>query len=123
VLGVYEEARVELLHDVFVFAYERSAAKYRAVRESLGEPDLFRLNYRTQLKEAVGALVRGAMTPTAGKRWLSRYLSGLPEEARVRFATVVESELQSLHDGNVARYRVTPSEFACWRTVFKGPRP
>ena len=30
VLGVYEETRLDLLREVFVFAYERSAAKYRA---------------------------------------------------------------------------------------------
>ena len=46
VLAVYELNRVELLRDVFVWAYERSSAGYSAVRQSLGEPDPFRLRYR-----------------------------------------------------------------------------
>jgi Fic family protein len=46
VLGVYELNRTELLKDVFIWAYERSAARYAAVRQSLGEPDPFRLRHR-----------------------------------------------------------------------------
>lgn len=35
-----------LLRDVFVWAYKRSCSRYSAVRQSLGEPDLFRTQYR-----------------------------------------------------------------------------
>ncbi len=45
-LGVYELNRIELLKDVFMWAYERSAARYAVLRQSLGEPDAFRLKYR-----------------------------------------------------------------------------
>lgn len=38
-LGVYELKKIDLLKDVFISAYERSAARYAAVRQSLGEPD------------------------------------------------------------------------------------
>jgi Fic/DOC family len=38
-LGVYELNRIELLRDVFIWSYERSAERYAAVRQSLGEPD------------------------------------------------------------------------------------
>jgi hypothetical protein len=31
---------------------------------------------------------------------------------------MVESELASLHEGNFARYRVRPSEFAAWQQVW-----
>jgi hypothetical protein len=44
VLGVYDLNTIDLLKDVFMWAYERSAARYAAVRQSLGEPDPFRLN-------------------------------------------------------------------------------
>ena len=39
-LGVYERNDVALLRDVFLWAYERSAARYAAVRQSLGSPIL-----------------------------------------------------------------------------------
>lgn len=38
---------------------------------------------------------------------------------RIRFVEVVETELMSLHEGNMARYRIRPSEFASWQTGWK----
>lgn len=55
-LGVYEVNRVGLLRDVFVWAYERSAQRYVAVRQSLGEPDRFRLKFRNELIEVAGEM-------------------------------------------------------------------
>ena len=55
-LSVYELNRIELLHVVFVWAYERSCARYTSIRQSLGEPDPFRLRYRKALAEVVGAM-------------------------------------------------------------------
>jgi hypothetical protein len=51
-------ARLLLLRDVFVWAYERSAKLYRAVRDSSPEPDPFRLKYRNALTEIAGEAVR-----------------------------------------------------------------
>lgn len=33
---------------------------------------------------------------------------------RERFREIVESGLLGLHEGNFARYRIRPSEFAAW---------
>ena len=44
-LAVYELNRVELLREVFAWAYERSCQRYGALRAMLGEPDPFRLRY------------------------------------------------------------------------------
>ncbi|HSJ04728.1 MAG TPA: hypothetical protein VK956_19810 [Verrucomicrobium sp.] len=32
---------------------------------------------------------------------------------------VVESELSTLHEGNIARYRLRPSEFQVWHQQWK----
>src|SRR5580693_3472278 len=50
---VYELNRVELLRDVYLRAYERSSRRYKTVRDSLPEPDAFRLKYRGALTEVV----------------------------------------------------------------------
>jgi len=57
-IGIYELNRVELLRDLYVWAYERSARQYKTVRDSLPEPDPFRLRYRTALTEVIGEIVR-----------------------------------------------------------------
>lgn len=52
ILGIYELNRIELLR-VFIWSYERSAERYAAVRQSLGEPDPFRLRHRDALRAVV----------------------------------------------------------------------
>ena len=120
ILGVYELNRVELLRDLFVWAYERSCARYSAVRQSLGEPDPFRLRYRTQIYKFVVAVIQGQMNKTEAIRWIAREAEeNIPEEERARFIEVVETELSSLHEGNIARYRLRPSEFEAWTRGWK----
>lgn len=120
VLGVYETNRTALLRDVFIWAYERSAARYAAVRQSLGEPDPFRLRHRDSLREVVGAVVRGRM----GKNQASAHVRAwarariVPNE-RERFQETAERELLGLHAGNFARYRIKPSEFAAWQEAWE----
>ncbi|MDP2783323.1 MAG: Fic family protein, partial [Sulfurimicrobium sp.] len=46
VLGLYELTRVELLRDLYVWAYERSTQEYLATKQDLAEPDPVRLAYR-----------------------------------------------------------------------------
>jgi len=57
VLGVYDLNKVDLSGDVFIWASERSAARYAAIRQSLGEPDPFRLRYRDQLRALIADLM------------------------------------------------------------------
>ena len=54
--------KVNLLKDLFISAYERSAARYAAVRQSLGEPDPFRLRHRAQLREVIGEIIRARLS-------------------------------------------------------------
>jgi len=115
-LGVYELNRIELLRDVFVWAFQRSCARYSAVRQSLGEPDPFRLRYRAPIAEIVTEIVRGRINRKAVTAFIKqRALEHIPREDRARFIEVVETELMSLHEGNIARYKLRPSEYQNWR--------
>jgi hypothetical protein len=124
VLGIYEMNRVDLLKDVFVWAYERSAARYTAVRQSLGEPDPFRLRHRTALREVVAAVVRGAMNRKDAVAHISAWTDENIDPAdRLQFRETGESELLNLHEGNFARYQIRPSEFEAWRKPWGGEPP
>lgn len=120
VLGVYELNRVELLRDVFVWAYERSSARYSAVRQSLGEPDPFRLRYRVLIAEVVAAMVRAGMDRKGAVARVRQCASEqVPPVDQPRFVEVVETEIMSLHEGNIARYRLRPAEFRAWRESWR----
>ncbi len=115
-LGVYELNRTELLRDVFVWAYERSCARYSAVRQSLGEPDPLRLRFRDQIASLVNNIIIGRLDKTAAVSAIKKHTAGhVNQEDRQRFIEMTETELLSLHDGNIARYRVSPSQFAEWK--------
>ncbi|MCX6874242.1 MAG: Fic family protein [Verrucomicrobia bacterium] len=119
-LGVYELTRVDYLREVFVWAYERSCARYSAVRQSLGEPDPFRLRHRQLLIDMVGEVVRGGMDKKIAAAFVRGQAAKLPETPDSdRLAAMAETELTSLHEGNFARYRVRPAEFAAWKRKWK----
>ena len=116
VLAIYELNRVELLRDVFVWAYERSSARYSAVRQSLGEPDPFRLRYRALVAELVAAVVRAGMGKKAATALArQRAAEQVSPADQARFVELVETEIMSLHEGNIARYRLRPAEYQAWR--------
>lgn len=116
VLGVYELKRMELMRDVFMWAYERSAANYAAHRQSMGEPDPFRLRWRADLQAVIGDVIRQCMTRADAQRhvlaWAREHVD---KKERERFTGMAEAELVSVRESNFARYRVRPSEYYTWR--------
>jgi hypothetical protein len=119
-LGIYELNRTELLREVFVWAYERSAARYSAIRQTLGEPDPFRLRHRKLLGEVVARVVQNRMDKQSAAAFVrkeSGQLTGAGECAR--FAEMAELELAGLHEGNFARFEIRPSEFASWKSLWR----
>jgi Fic family protein len=120
ILGVYELNQIELLRDVFVWAYGRSCRRYSAVQQSLGEPDQFRLRYRTLVSEFVAEIVRGSMDKKAAAAFIKqRAMEAVPKDDRARFIEVVETEAMGLHEGNIARYRLRPSQYQTWRKTWR----
>jgi hypothetical protein len=119
VLGVYELNKIDLLKDVFIWAYKRSAERYAAVKQSLGEADPFRLRNRAALREIVREVILGRMNRKAADvhitEWARRHIE--PAE-RDEFREVVETELLGLHEGNFVRYQIRPSEFEAWQRVW-----
>jgi hypothetical protein len=105
---------VELLRDVFIWAYERSCLRYKTVRDSLPEPDPFRLAHRQAFIEVVGDIVRDELPATAQQ--ISRIVGDSMKSSELkRFIQLALQELESLHEGNIARFRLRPSEFRRWQ--------
>jgi hypothetical protein len=118
-LGVYELNRVELLRDVFVWAYERSCQRYLAVKQSLPEPDPFRQKYRPALIETVATVVRSHQPATDGVV-RSVATSLVPASDLDRFVAMALSELEHMHEGNITRYPLRLSEYRAWKRLLEG---
>jgi hypothetical protein len=80
------------------------------VRQSLGEPDKFRVKFRNELREVVGTIVRGGLAPTveAVTRVAREHV---PAEHLDDFVRMTINDLENLHEGNFARFRLRASNF------------
>ncbi len=114
-LGLYELRRVEALRDVYLWAYQRSAERYRAIVKSLGEPDPFRLKYR----DALRAIVRAAVQELTPANEVAARVAALAEPHAMagdlpRLQAAALRELSALNEGTFHRYGLRPSEFERW---------
>ena len=112
-MGVYEMTRMELLRDVFVWAYERSCQRYVVIRDSVAEPDRFRMRYREALIEVIGGVVRERKPPTEDEIRVFAEPRVEPQDLP-RFVDLVNREFGRLNDGNIARYRIRLADYWSW---------
>jgi hypothetical protein len=84
------------------------------VRDSLPEPDPFPLKYRSALIDVVGEIVRHNLTPTKEAIAELAQPQVLPQDLE-QFRDLVALEIERLHAGNIARFRLRPQEFSRWR--------
>lgn len=112
-LGVYELNQVELLRDVFVWAYGRSCQQYVAVQQNMGKPDMLRMRYRRELGAVVAAMVQ-AMEPAAEVLVRSRVPSEVAQADQAAFVALVLAELKSLHPGKAVRFGLRALEVEGW---------
>lgn len=115
-LGIYEKNDVSLFRDLFMWAYKRSTQRYSAIQQSLGEPNLLKLLHKSKIQEIIQTIVKGK---TPGKKipgLLSNLVKKLklnPDDAK-KMLEILELEITTLHEGNIARYKIRPSEFKAW---------
>lgn len=114
ILGVYEMTRVELLRDLYVWAYERSTQEYLAIKQELAEPDPVRLAWREFIKQTIHDVVtQPDREPLATIR--QAVIGRIPEGERDSVQALIVEELRRIHEGVLARYGVRPSEFIAWK--------
>lgn len=118
-LGAYERNDVSLLRDLYVWAYKRSSQRYSAIQQAVGEPDIFKLKYRREIQDIVRAII---LEKIAGNQTVPRIRNmiqtlKLSEVDSIRLFQMIETEIMSLHDGNIARFKVRPSEFQEWKNA------
>lgn len=115
-LGVYEMTRVELLRDLYVWAYERSTQEYLVIKQELAQPDPLRLAWRDVIKETVREVV---MQPGVDPLSVIQRAAAerVPKGVRANVQTLMVDELRRLHEGVLARYGLRPSDYAAWKAA------
>jgi len=115
-LGVYEMTRVELLRDLYLWAYERSTQEYLAIKQDLAEPDPLRLAWRDFIKLTIRAVVQHPEhDPLSSIQ--QRVTERVPKREQSSVQALIVEELRRMHEGVLARYGLRPSEYAQWKAV------
>lgn len=114
ILGVYEMTRVELLRDLYVWAYERSTQEYLVIKQDLAEPDPLRLVWRDFIKQTIhDVITHPELDPFISiQQATSRKV---PENERASVQALIVEELRRIHEGLLARYGLRPSEYLTWK--------
>jgi hypothetical protein len=113
-LGIYELNRVALLRDVFVWAYERSCQRYTILRDSLPTPDPLRLKHREAVQVLVTDIINDGIHRNDVASIQKRVVALVDPEDIEDVLALTVNELNQLHEGNIARYRIRPSQFRNW---------
>lgn len=113
-IGIYELNDVALLKDVFVLTYERSVQEYLAVHQSLVAPDPLRLKNRKHIQELVHLIVKRRDKNVSGT--IDAYARiHIDESEQSLFKQFVLKELERLHEGVLASYRLNETDFKRWK--------
>ena len=113
--GRVRAALVELLRDLYVWAYERSTQEYLAIKQELAEPDPTRLAYRELIKQTIREVVQHPHADTLTT--IAQAIAQVPQADRDEVQALVVQELRRLHEGVLARYGLRPSELDAWRAA------
>ncbi|HWS26845.1 MAG TPA: Fic family protein, partial [Xanthomonadales bacterium] len=107
-LGIYERCNPCLLAEVFTEGYLRSIERFEVMRRSC-EPDPVAVMYRSEIRSTVRSVVLDGPAEIP---------SDVEEPHRVRFAELVQIELNLLRNGQpgaVVRMRLGEGDIARWR--------
>lgn len=78
------------------------------------------MKYRILIAEVVTEIVRGGMNKKTAVAFIKqRAIEGAPHEDQARLIEVVETEAMNLHEGNIARYHLRPSQYQTWRETWR----
>jgi len=118
-LGIYERNDFSLLRDLYLWAYKRSAQRYSAIQQSMGAPNLFKLKYRNVIQEIIRTIILEKIEGSQVVHKIQNLIEAkdLPADDAMELFKVIETEVLSLHDGSIARFKIRPSEFLEWKSV------
>lgn len=118
-LAVYELNKIEIIKDVFIWAYGRSSIRYAALRQTLGKPDPFVMKYRNEIKSLVTNIILNGLSYEEAILKIKQDAKIIPSDDQYRFIEIVDTELMNMHEGNIARYFIRPSEFHIWKEKWR----
>lgn len=108
--GIYELNNISLLREAYIDAYIASSENYKTLRAELESPEKAALVYREFVREVVRKCVLEwkEFRPEMIKKLAVK--ADIPDSDRQQVIDYIGQEFQTLHEGNVIRYRLLPED-------------
>ena len=113
-LAIYEKNEIKPMLDLFCWAYVRSCKQYGVVKQSLGEIDAFRIEYRQQRKEVIGFIVRDGLYGAAIEKYIEKYCANRDITEIDKFTAMTLADLNSLHVGAIIGLGISEEQLNAW---------
>lgn len=114
ILGLYETGKIDLLRDLFIWAYERSTQSYFVIQQNIAKPSAIRLAYRDLVKTTIHEIVTHPKIDYL--KIINKQVSqNVTHADQKNVQALILDELRRLHEGNLARYGLRLCEFQAWQ--------
>jgi Fic family protein len=101
--------------ELFQWAYIKSCEQYNVVKDSLGEIDSYRVQYRIARKEVIANIIREGIRGSEIELFIASYCDKNSINSPDKFITIVLQELETLHSGMLVSLGITESIFEAWK--------
>ena len=118
-LMIYELNNYGPMLDVFHWAYLRSCEHYDVVKDSLGEIDPFRIEYRQQRKYVMGQVILNGLHGKELERHIKNYCRDNNISNADIFTAMALADLSNLHEGAIVGLGITKNQFEDWKNKSK----
>jgi len=113
-LTIYEKNDITPMHDLFCWAYSRSCNQYGVVKDSLGEIDAFRIQYRAQRKTVMGQIVKQNLHGQKAEEFIESYCAKNNIDDANKFTAMTLADLSVLHAGAIIGLGITEDQLNNW---------
>jgi Fic family protein len=111
----YEKNDLQPALELFQWAYIKSCEQYDVVKESLGEIDTYRIQYRSARKEIMGKIIRQGISHSNIESAIAVYCRANSIDSPDKFITMTMQDLENLHVGAIIGLGITESMYASWK--------
>ncbi len=113
-LTIYEKNNVEPLMELYVWAYLRSCEQYDVVKKSLGEIDVFRIQYRQQRKQVMGLVVKKGLHGKPAEALIEAFCQKHEIKDVAKFTAMTLADLSTLHAGAIIGLGIIEAQLNKW---------
>ncbi|MCY4275652.1 MAG: Fic family protein [Gammaproteobacteria bacterium] len=113
-LAIYEKIDIKPMLDLFCWAYVCSCRQYNLAKQSLGEIDSFRIQYRQQRKEVMGMVIRDVLHGNDIEIHIEKYCTDRNIKEVDKFMAMTIADLNSLHEGAIVGLGISITQLNAW---------